>query len=78
MTEHETPVDSSEPLLAAGRNARLSRYHLHIDPYVIHYLDVELLHGGRGLTLSMESTAHDDAADEVVLRGIVDTLTLDS
>jgi hypothetical protein len=36
-----------------------------------------VIHGDRGLTLSLESTAHDDASDEAVLRGIVETLTLE-
>ena len=43
--------------MAAGQTTRLTRYHLHIDPYVIHYLNAELVHGDTGLTLSMESTA---------------------
>lgn len=74
--DHQTPIESTEPLLAAGQTARLTRYHLHIDPYVIHYLNVELVNGDTGLTLSMESTAHDDAADEAILRGLLDGLTL--
>ena len=74
--DHQTPVESTELLMVAGKTARLTRYHLHIDPYVIHYLNVEIVDGGEGLTLSMESTAHDDAADEVVIRSILDGLTL--
>ena len=74
--EHETPADSTEAIIVAGRPARLSRYHLHIDPYVIHYLNVELINGDMGLTISMESTAGDDAADEAVLRSLLDTVSL--
>ena len=54
--DHETPVESTELRLLAGTTARLTRYHLHIDPYVIHYLNAELVDGDTGLTLSMEST----------------------
>jgi hypothetical protein len=75
-TEHETPVESTAPLLVDGQAARLTRFHLHIDPYVIHYLDVELVHGEVGLALSMESTTHDDVADETILRTLLDGLTL--
>ena len=51
----------------AGEPARLSSYHLEIRPYVIHYLVVEVASGGRGLTLSLESTTKDDAGDRAVL-----------
>ena len=74
--EHQTPADSTEAIIVAGRPARLSRYHLHIDPYVIHYLNVELINGDIGLTFSMESTAGDDAADEALLRSLLDTVSL--
>jgi hypothetical protein len=66
--EHQTPVEATEVLIAAGQTTRLTKYHLHIDPYVIHYLNAEVINGETGLTLSMESTAHDDAADEAVFR----------
>ena len=61
---------------AAGQDARLTRYHLHIDPYVIHYLNVEVVNGDLGLTFSMESTTGDDVADELILRALVGTLVL--
>ena len=40
------------------------------------YLNVEVINGGEGLTLSMGSTAHDDAADKIVLRLLLWGLTV--
>ena len=75
--EHATPVESTASIEAAGQDARLTRYHLHIDPYVIHYLNVELVNGDLGLTLSMESTTGKDVEDEAILRSLVGSLTLE-
>lgn len=75
-TEHAAPVESTESIEVAGLPARLTRHHVRIDPYVIHYLNVELVEGPIGLTLSMESTTGDDPADEALLRSFLDRLSL--
>lgn len=74
--EHQAPIESTEAITVAGQASRLTRYHVHFDPYVIHYLNVELVNGEQGLTLSMESSTGDDVADEALLRSLVDSLRL--
>lgn len=74
--EHQLSLETSEDITVAGVPARLLRYHLVIKPYVIHYLTVELVHDGAGLTLSLESTTGDDDQDRAVLDSLLAQLTL--
>jgi hypothetical protein len=76
--EHQLTPDAVEQLTVAGREATLREHHLEIKPYVIHYLTVQLDDDGRGLTLSLESTTHDDAADRAILDGLLGSLELDA
>jgi hypothetical protein len=75
-TDHGLKAEGVETLTVAGEQARLTRYHLEIKPYLIHYVDVELVHNGRGLALSLESTTKDDEADLLLLRSLLRDLTL--
>ena len=65
--EHDLDVEDVEDILVAGTPARISDYHLTISPYVIHYLTVEVVRDGQGLTLSMESTTGRDDEDRALL-----------
>lgn len=69
--EHELAVENVEDILVAGSPARVSDYHLTISPYVIHYLTVEVVRNGQGLTLSMESTTGRDDEDRSLLDRIL-------
>ena len=68
---------ATERRSVAGQPATLREHHLEIEPYVIHYLTVQLEAAGRGLTLSLESTTKDDDADRELLDGLLATLELD-
>jgi len=73
--DHGLAVESEDRVPAAGTTARISQYHLPVPPsYVIHYLDADLVAGGRGLTLSLESTTRDDAADRAVIDAFLASL----
>ena len=65
--EHDLAVENVEDILVAGSPARVSDYHMTISPYVIHYLTVEVVRDGQGLTLSMESTTGRDDEDRSLL-----------
>lgn len=65
--EHDLDAVKVEMLSVGGEPARLSEFNLIIKPYLIHYLTVEVTRGGRGLTLSLESTIDDAARDREVL-----------
>ena len=67
--DHGLAVESTEDAVVAGLPARLLEYHLHFDPYVTHYLTTELVDGGRGMTLSLESTTGRDDEDRQILDG---------
>jgi hypothetical protein len=75
-SEHQLTPDATEPLTVAGQPATLREHHLEIEPYLIHYLTVQLAAAGRGLTLSLESTTNDDAADRAILDRVLGTLEL--
>ena len=72
--EHALPVETTEAIVVGGEEARLVGHHLLIDPYVIHYLTAEVVHEGRGLTVSLESTTGDDAADRAILDDLLSSL----
>lgn len=74
--EHQLSLEASEDIVVAGVPARLLTYHLIIKPYVIHYLTVELVHQGAGLTLSLESTTGDDGGDRAILDSLLAQLAL--
>lgn len=74
--DHGLAVESVENLTVAGVPARLSAFHLVIKPYVIHYLTVELVHDGRGLTLSLESTTKRDGEDRAMLDSLLASFEL--
>jgi hypothetical protein len=74
--EHQAPIESTDAITVAGQASRLTRYHVHFDPYVIHYLNVELVNADLGLTLSMESSTGDDVADEALLRSLLEHLSV--
>jgi hypothetical protein len=77
--EHALTADSTAVRQAAGVPVRITEYHLPIPPsYVIHYLDADLVHAGRGLTLSLESTTRDDPGDRAILDRFLDSLRLAS
>ena len=61
--EHALVVEDVEDTLVASSPARISDYHMTISPYVIHYLTVEVVRDGQGLTLAMESTTGRDDED---------------
>lgn len=65
--EHDLAVEDVEDIVVAGSPARVSDYHMTISPYVIHYLTVEVVRDGQGLTLSMESTTGRDDEDRRLL-----------
>ena len=69
--EHALVVEDVEDTLVAGSPARISDYHMTISPYVIHYLTVEVVRDGQGLTLAMESTTGRDDEDRRLLDGIL-------
>jgi hypothetical protein len=69
--EHHLAVETVDELIVDGIPARLSSYHLVIKPYVIHYLTVELVRGGQGLTFSLESTTGRDEEDRLLLDEIL-------
>ena len=56
--------------------AKLLQYHLKFDPYVVHYLTTELVDGGRGMTLSLESTTKRDDEDRQILDEILSSVEL--
>ncbi len=74
--DHGLAVESTEDAVVAGLPARLLEYHLHFDPYVTHYLTTEVVDGGRGMTLSLESTTGRDDEDRQILEGILSTVEL--
>lgn len=65
--EHGLAVEDSAAIDVAGVPGRISEYHLEIRPYVIHYLTVEAVRNGVGLTLSFESTTRRDVEDRQIL-----------
>ncbi len=65
--EHRLTVENSEAIDLDGIPGRVSEYHLEIRPYVIHYLTVETVREGLGLTLSLESTTKRDVEDRQIL-----------
>ena len=73
---HGLAVESTDDAVVAGLPARILEYHLHFDPYVTHYLTTELVDGGRGMTLSLESTTGRDNEDRHILDGILSTVEL--
>jgi hypothetical protein len=74
--DHGLAVESTDDAVVAGLPARILHYHLKFDPYVVHYLTTELVDGGRGMTLSLESTTGRDDEDRAILDGILDSLVL--
>ena len=73
--EHRLTAESSTPINVAGVPGRVSEYHLEIRPYVIHYLTIETVRDGLGLTLSLESTTNRDDEDRAILDGLMETFS---
>ena len=69
--EHRLRVENSAPIDVGGVPGRISEYHLEIRPYVIHYLTVETVRDGLGLTLSLESTTKRDVEDRQILDDLI-------
>jgi hypothetical protein len=69
--DHQLVADNEETVTIDGEPARLTSYHLAFSPYVTHYLTAEVVHAGRGLTLSLESTTGDDADDRALFDQVV-------
>lgn len=76
-TAHALRPEATNGGEGAGVPIRLTEFHLPIPPsYVIHYLNADLVHAGRGLTLSLESTTRDDPGDRAVLDAFLASLEL--